>query len=572
MPESSDAIRKLSEFLDDDRDDHKFQQFSEWLTKDEKHVRAFVEQLLVEEDLRQSSLIEDLGRYASAEETSGKSLEKEVRLRQTSSSQRGWGKPFVLLAIAGGILVSMTIGFALQSSRVDQVSLDTSNSTDESPAQPVIVATLGDAKDCRWESGTEALPTGHLFTAGSGIHLASGIAQLTFEAGAVLLLQGPCQIELAENAIELSHGRVSAVVPQSATGFMVTTPSSEIIDLGTKFGVNVDGSGNSQVHVFSGEVVTRARNEKGETVGEPMFVTTHNAIHFRPGTLEAQRYEADEAAFVRWLDDQDHPQVDALPFVEGRVLFWLSNGNWLLDENRCVNLWRDALCSGNDMPDNALQANANARPMIVENSIGGYPAVRFDGVDDCLITTPVTSANSQTVVFVASIHDSTCDYPQIINYNGPPQFRRLEAPRPAILQMIAKIDSQQVLLVPFAWLGDEDTKTNLGISVGRAVKKESFVGKPDVPSSGEPFVAVYVYDHEASHAELWINNSSVGSSTAPTPLGLTSRKVIGRHGGHPYYFCGDIAELLIYDEGLDVDRVNDLSNQLAKKYNIPLSQ
>jgi hypothetical protein len=38
----------------------------------------------------------------------------------------------------------------------------------------------------------------------------------------------------------------------------VVTPSGEVVDLGTKFGVDVSASGSSEVHVFKGEVVASA--------------------------------------------------------------------------------------------------------------------------------------------------------------------------------------------------------------------------------------------------------------------------------------------------------------------------
>ncbi|MCG8451504.1 MAG: FecR family protein [Pirellulales bacterium] len=572
MDRKPDRMRILSDFLDGNRENESFRRVAAWLAEDDAHVRAFVEQLQVEEDLRQLSLIDDVSRYTVGRESAG---ERKMSTSATAHGELGARlyrkRSLVIMAMAGSLLVGAAVSFGLFSKSAKEF-VEKPPAENHLPSEPVVVATLGATEDCRWESGSKQLPTGHIFSAGSAINLASGMAQLTFEAGAVLLLQGPCQLELAENAIELNRGRISAIVPRAASGFTVTTPSSEIIDLGTKFGVNVDELGNSQIHVFSGEVVTRARNRRGETVGEPMFVTTHNAIHFRPGTMESKRFEADEAAFVRLMQDQAPPLSDASSPVEGRLLLWLNNGHWILDDEQRVNAWRDSLSSYNQIADNALQAKYDARPRVVENAIGGWPAVRFDGIDDCLITTPMASGDSQTVVFVASIFDSTCDNPQIINYNGPPQYRRLQAPRPAILQMIAKLDdSGRIGLVPFAWLGDENVDTTKGICVGEANQQENFLGVVNLPGAGEPFIAIYSYDHEASRAELWVNNRSLGSSTAPIPLALVSRKVIGRHGGHPYYFCGDIAELMIFDEGFDRDKAGSLFKQLAKKYSIPLS-
>ena len=83
-------------------------------------------------------------------------------------------------------------------------------------------------------------------------------------------------------------------------------------------------------------------------------------------------------------------------------------------------------------------------------------------------------------------------------------------------------------------------------------------------------MAVYVYDKANNRAELFVNGDSYGRSTAPLSAAITSRKVIARHGHWPDYFHGDIAELLVYDEGLDDERIGLLAKHLSNKYSIEL--
>lgn len=548
--------KEVANFLDGYRNDSDFRHVAGWLRSDEAHVSAFVDQLQVEEDLRRLSLREDVGRFLEPHKQSLVHGDDTASPDAATWARRG----FALLALACTLLVAF---LATQRLR-DPAGVDlAANGTEE--GLPAIVATLGDAKDCDW--GVSGYTSGQHFRSGATLNLLSGIAQLTFETGAVLVLQGPCDIDLQENAIGLNDGRVSATVPKSAFGFAVRTPSSEVIDLGTEFGVSYDEADGTQVHVFSGEVVTRARNEQGDVVGELLFVTTQNAIHFRRGTDEADRFEADEKAFVRWLDDRSRPLSETSPLVNGDLSLWLANGSWMLDAEQRVNVWRDAVSTWNHMPDNALQAKPGARPTVVQDAIGGMPAVRFDGVDDCLITTPITNADSQTIALVVVIREGGHKNGQIINYNGPPQRWTWKRRDPNILQVVASLgEHRRAHLKPFVYLGHVGQKS---IKVGE-IDTQSVTAGVSLPAAGEPFVAVYVYDRVANHAELSINNRSIGATTAPAAIGLTSRKVIGRHGGHADYFSGDLGEVLIYDEGLDAARVRKLTERLAAKFRIDL--
>ena len=56
----------------------------------------------------------------------------------------------------------------------------------------------------------------------------------------------------------MKRGRLAADVPPSAKGFTVITPTGDAVDLGTRFGVDVPSSGSAEVHVFQGEVITKA--------------------------------------------------------------------------------------------------------------------------------------------------------------------------------------------------------------------------------------------------------------------------------------------------------------------------
>ena len=87
------------------------------------------------------------------------------------------------------------------------------------------------------------------------LRLDVGIARLDFANGATVTLQGPAKFEILDtNQTRLNHGILTAHIPESAIGFEVLTPSVDVVDLGTAFGVAVGADGETDVCVFAGEV------------------------------------------------------------------------------------------------------------------------------------------------------------------------------------------------------------------------------------------------------------------------------------------------------------------------------
>jgi ferric-dicitrate binding protein FerR (iron transport regulator) len=92
--------------------------------------------------------------------------------------------------------------------------------------------------------------------------LASGTAEIKFFSGANMTVEGPAEILLKSAwEAECRDGLVRMQVPPAARGFKLQAPSTEIIDLGTEFGLSVrDRKG--QVEVFDGEISIRHQDEE----------------------------------------------------------------------------------------------------------------------------------------------------------------------------------------------------------------------------------------------------------------------------------------------------------------------
>ena len=146
-------------------------------------------------------------------------------------------------------------------------------------------AILARVEACVWAADMKPLRVGQDVAAGTTIDIKSGLAQLIFESGAEVVLKGPCHFRVDSSMLgRLFAGNVSAEVPSRAAGFTIRGPSSEVIDLGTRFGFSVGNGGDSEVHVFQGEVISRELDEHGDVVGKEFRLKKNQAVLF-PGRV-----------------------------------------------------------------------------------------------------------------------------------------------------------------------------------------------------------------------------------------------------------------------------------------------
>ncbi len=124
------------------------------------------------------------------------------------------------------------------------------------------VARLSGAKDCVWV--TSSPQPGEELARGQRLDLRSGFAEITFDSGAQLVLEGPATLDLrSEWEAEIKRGTVKANVPQEAIGFRVTHATVEVVDLGTEFSVTAAEDGAAEVFVLKGAVEVQPRIAAG---------------------------------------------------------------------------------------------------------------------------------------------------------------------------------------------------------------------------------------------------------------------------------------------------------------------
>ncbi len=124
----------------------------------------------------------------------------------------------------------------------------------ESPS-PEFVAQLTGLKECAWLERAGSLRSGDRLFKGQRIEIASGFAEITFDSGAQVVLEGPASFELKSAwGAALDRGTLRASVPPQAIGFRISNPSVEVVDLGTEFTISADTSGVADVMVLKGQV------------------------------------------------------------------------------------------------------------------------------------------------------------------------------------------------------------------------------------------------------------------------------------------------------------------------------
>jgi ferric-dicitrate binding protein FerR (iron transport regulator) len=238
------------------------------------------------------------------------------------------------------------------------------------------VARLTAAKDLQWV-GNGLNPGAHL-RKGQKLELAKGYAEVTFDSGARLVLEGGASLAInsAWDAT-LLRGTVKASVPPQAIGFRVSNPSVEVVDLGTEFTMIADAHG-AEVLVLKGEVEAAPRAAEQDTI----------LLRER----ESRRFAASGVSDVSDRDSKFARYTQ--PLELDRLMPSTRYVHWSFDEKSGETLAADA--PGADAAEfsaRLIDANATAHS---EGAHGG--ALRFDGNLHVEAALPGISSNTPHTV------------------------------------------------------------------------------------------------------------------------------------------------------------------------------
>ena len=231
------------------------------------------------------------------------------------SDRRPRGRVYPQLAVAAVFAFLLGTAFMYLISGRDRVIDEPGSSGAAAEKSAEGFAVVGQLLEAGWPDAAAVRREGDLLGA-EVFRLASGAAEIQFFSGASMIVEGPAEIAL-KSAWEASclEGAVRMHVPPPARGFKLQAPTSEIVDLGTEFGLVVrDGSGH--VEVFDGEISISHLGAASQSVkqGGAFSLSADRGMEaIRSGTVEfpetdrlgARSDDRLRADFARWEAHRD---------------------------------------------------------------------------------------------------------------------------------------------------------------------------------------------------------------------------------------------------------------------------
>lgn len=168
--------------------------------------------------------------------------------------------PGVLSRSLGVSLLALAASFVMVALSMATLLRGAADRPPAPTVRPEYVATVvsqeGWAQSTTYPAGSR-IPTGE-FT------LESGVVQLLLDSGPNLLIEGPACLDLkSDSQARLAYGKLVFRDDSGGDPFYLSTPWSELTDLGTEYAVSIHGD-EEEVHVFSGAV-----ERTGVSEGDP---------------------------------------------------------------------------------------------------------------------------------------------------------------------------------------------------------------------------------------------------------------------------------------------------------------
>lgn len=214
----------VDSWLEDTLTAQQEQQLSQWLKQDPDNMRMFVTANIYEQQLK------DAVRSVSQAEQANRRIEVEAPTRKSSALS----KSLPALAVALSILVFLWIVLPGQS-----------------PGVKVNVIAMSGAQ---LAGSSGSLTVGESASLGA-FRLETGSVELMLPRSVRVEFIAPVEAVFeSDTCLRLIEGRMSADVGDGGKGFTVVTAAGNVVDLGTRFGLEVERDGESRVAVFSGTV------------------------------------------------------------------------------------------------------------------------------------------------------------------------------------------------------------------------------------------------------------------------------------------------------------------------------
>jgi len=235
----------ISAYLDGMLAPEKLEELEAWINSDPANAKRFADAVYLDERLQAEAKLKQF-------------TVKEEKVVAPDFVRVPWG---MIAALAACLLLGL---FYWRPSGTNQPT-------------PAFV-TVAQLVNTKWADG-ESLAVGDRISSRT-LQLLGGIVHLRFDSGVGVTLEGPAEFEIESfELMRLTSGLLTATVPPGAEGFRVDTPSAQVVDLGTAFGIQQFADGSSKVSVFDGEVeIVSPKDKRLLTEGKTVQLAVDGSV------------------------------------------------------------------------------------------------------------------------------------------------------------------------------------------------------------------------------------------------------------------------------------------------------
>jgi hypothetical protein len=570
-----DPLELIAAYFDDGLTPGELAELRDWLQDNPRRLRLFVRESVVHSRLRDVLVQQDMRGFARDEffgdtidprriaslldeeeaAAARRAQEEEERARRQALAAANLHEQldrklmrieeprshnaFVYATLAAAAVLLVMLG-RFTGQRPEAKPLPQVAKEQPAPAEPPLIAEITKTLDASIFAENRPIELGGKLRPGS-LFVERGAVEVSFAAGAKVVIEGPARLELvsAERARLLS-GRVVAHVPPQALGFTLRSDMASFVDLGTEFGLEVDGAGVTSIHVIDGEVAL-VSDKKNEIPSRTLQRGRANAVAVDGAVRDIP---FDEGRFIRRVPASKYE----LAVLKSRPLAY-----WHLEQAAVNAPWSS---EGRLELSTVANAGVAAADNIESGRAGGPPrAASFTGDHDGIDIT----ANAALGLV------SKCTWEAwVLPTEGPTGPRRIystfDRPRSGLAIGLVNgrwydfpnddLKLQLTVYGVYDTMGAQPVALHQWVHVAATVEAD---GKPTLYVNGAstPVQIRNIVGAEPDKPIPW-------AATGPTPVGRTTSGVarIGRNplgsDGHisPERWQGQISHVAVYDRVL----------------------